>query len=65
MGNDWWLNFMPLPRVGQGQHLGNPLPVERLLIPPHVGQQVLQLLLAGLRHHLRQGVTVLIWMLTE
>ena len=55
----------PIPGAGQGQHLGDPLPVEGLLIPDHVGQQVLQLLLAGLWHDLRQGVTVFVGMLTE
>jgi hypothetical protein len=28
----------PIPGAGQGQHLGDPLAVEGLLIPDHVGQ---------------------------
>ncbi len=50
---------------GQRLHPGDPLPIERGLIPDHVGQQVVELLLVGLRHNLSQGVTVFVGMLTE
>jgi predicted MFS family arabinose efflux permease len=44
----------------QRLHAGNPLPVKRVLIPDHVGQQVVELLLVGLGHHLGQGVAVFV-----
>src|SRR5215472_6861604 len=55
----------PIAFARQRLHLGDPLPVERALIPHHVGQQVVELLLVGLGYHLGQGVAVLVGMLTE
>jgi hypothetical protein len=37
-----------IPCAGQGLHLDDSLPVEGGLIPDHVGQQVVELLLIGL-----------------
>ena len=36
-----------------------------MLIPDHIGQQMIELLLVGFGHDLSQGVTVLVGMLTE
>ena len=55
----------PIPFTGQPLHLRDPLAVERYVIPHHVGQQMMKLLLIGLRHHRCQGVTVLERRLTE
>ena len=51
--------------AGQRLHPDDPLPVEGGLIPDHIGQQVVELLLVGFGHHLCQGVTVFVGMLTE
>ena len=55
----------PIPFAGERLHLGDPLPIEAGLIPDHVGQQVLQLLFIGVGDDGGQGVTVLVWVLTE
>jgi hypothetical protein len=54
-----------IPFAGQRLHPGGPLVIEGSLIPDHVGQQMIELLLIGLGHELRQGVAVLIGMLAE
>jgi hypothetical protein len=54
-----------IPFAGQRPHPGDPLPVEGGLIPDHVRQQMIELLLIGLGHDLRQGVAVFVGMLAE
>jgi hypothetical protein len=55
----------PIPFAGYRQHPGDPLVIEGGLIPDHGGQQMMELLLSGLGHDLRQGVTVFVGMLAE
>src|SRR5437868_3179503 len=47
------------------QHPGHPLPIERAFIPDHLGQQMVELLLIGLRHNLGQRVAILVRVLAE
>lgn len=55
----------PIPFPGQRLHLREALVVQRYLISYHVCQQVIELLLVGLRYHHRQRVTVLERCVTE
>src|SRR6516165_7257519 len=55
----------PIPVARQGLQAGDPLAVEGVLVPDHIGQQMIELLLVGFGHDLSQGVAVLVGMLTE
>src|SRR6516164_1333284 len=55
----------PIPVARQGLQAGDPLAVEGVLVPDHIGQQMIELLLVGFGHDLSQGVAVLVRMLTE
>src|ERR1700751_1552494 len=55
----------PIAFAGQGLQAGDPLPVEGVLIPDHLGQQMIELLLVGLGNHRGQSVTVFVGLLTK
>jgi len=55
----------PIAFAGKCLQAGDPLPVEGGLLPDHIGQQMIELLLIGLGHDRGQGVAVLVGMLAE
>ena len=58
-------NQHPIAFTRQLQHRRYALPIERLLVPDQIGEQLLQVLLRRAGHDLGHGVAVLVRMLSE